>query len=208
MIRRALFALALVSISATTLFAQAAPAGWKLRIDESTSATDPDGSGSVRFTSSNGGVRAVTPQAAVFWQPAATATGAYALKGTFGLNEPSNHNNYYGLVLGGRNLDSAAQSYVYFTVSQNGTWLLKRRQGEVASDVTPRGTSTAIRRPDAAGKSTNELEVRVGAANVDFVINGTTVHSMPRAAIATDGLYGMRVNHFLDVTVTGLAVTR
>lgn len=139
MIRRAFFAVVLVSISAATLMAQAGPAGWKLRIDESTSASDPDGSGSVRLTSTNGGVRAVTPQAAVFWQPVAMATGTYTLKGTFALNEPSNHSNYYGLVLGGRNLDSAAQSYVYFTVAQNGTWLLKKRQGEVASDVTPRG---------------------------------------------------------------------
>ncbi|MEQ1756855.1 MAG: hypothetical protein ABL986_00955 [Vicinamibacterales bacterium] len=208
MIRRAFFAVVLVSISAATLMAQAGPTGWKLRIDESTSASDPDGSGSVRFTSTNGGVRAVTPQAAVFWQPVATATGTYTLKGTFALNEPSNHSNYYGLVLGGRNLDSAAQSYVYFTVAQNGTWLLKKRQGEVASDVTPRGSTAAIRRPDAGGKSSNDLEVRVGNANVDFVVNGTIVHSTPRAAIATDGLYGMRVNHFLDVTVTGLAVTR
>ena len=208
MIRRALFALALVSISAATLMAQTAPTGWKLRIDESTQASDPDGAGSVKFTAANGGFRAVTPQAAVFWQPASSATAAYTLKGTFALNEPSNHTNYYGLVFGGRNLDGSAQSYVYFTVAQNGTWLLKKRQGEVASDVAPRGTSTAIRRPDAAGKPSNDLEVRVGATNVDFVVNGTTVHSMPKAGLMTDGLYGIRVNHFLDVTVTGLAVSR
>lgn len=208
MIRRATLVLAALSISAATLLAQAAPTGWKLRIDESRMASDPDGSGSVRFTSVNGGLRAVTPQAAVFWQPASSASGNYTLKGTFLLNEPSNHTNYYGLVFGGRNLDGAAQSYTYFTIAQNGTWLLKKRQGEVASDVAPRGTSPAIRRPDAAGKSTNDLEVRVGAANIEFVVNGTVVHTMPKAGVATDGLYGMRVNHFMDVTVSGLTVTR
>jgi hypothetical protein len=208
MIRRVLFAVALAAISSVSLLGQAAPAGWKLRIDESREASDPDGAGSVRFTATGGGFRAVTPQAAVFWQPAASATGAYTLKGTFLLNEPSSHPNYYGLVFGGQNLDSAAQNYTYFTVAQNGTWLIKKRQGEVASDVRPRGTSTAVRRPDATGKSTNDLEVRVGATNIDFVINGTVVHSMPKAGVATDGLYGMRVNHALDVTVTGLAVTR
>jgi hypothetical protein len=208
MIRRAMCVLALTAISSAVLLAQAAPAGWKLRIDESREASDPDGPGSVKFTVAGTGFRAVTPQAAVFWQPAASATGVYTLKGTFVLNEPSSHPNYYGLVFGGRNLDSATQSYTYFTVAQNGTWLVKKRQGEVASDVMPRGTSTAVRRPDASGKSTNDLEVRVGATNIDFVINGTSVHSMPKAGIATDGLYGMRVNHALDVTVTGLAVTK
>jgi len=213
MTHRALFAPVLmaalaVSISAATLMAQAAPAGWKLRIDQSTQASDPDGSGRISFTAADGGYRAVTPQAAIFWQPMASATGAYTLKGTFALNEPSNHTNYYGLVFGGRNLDGAAQSYTYFTVAQDGTWLIKQRQGDVASNVAPRGTNPAVRRPDGSGKSTNALEVRVGASNVDFVVNGTTVHSMPKAAVATDGLYGMRVNHFLNVTVTGLAVSR
>ncbi len=208
MIRRVLFALVLVSVSAAALMAQAVPSGWKLRVDRSTQASDPDGAGSIKFTTANGGFRAVAPQAAVFWQPTASATGAYTLKGTFALNELSNHPNYYGLVFGGRDLDGAAQNYTYFTVAQDGTWLIKKRQGEVASDVVPRGTSDAVRRPDAAGKSTNALEVRVGAANIDFVVNGTTVHSMPKAGVATDGLYGMRVNHRLDVTVTGLAVSK
>ncbi len=208
MIRRAVFALLLVSISAATLMAQGAPSGWKLRVDRSTQASDPDGAGTIRFTAVNGGFRAVAPQAAVFWQPTGSAVETYTLKGTFALNELSNHPNYYGLVFGGRDLEGATQSYAYFTVAQNGTWLIKKRQGEVASDVTPRGASAAIRRPDAAGKSSNDLEVRVGAANVDFVINGTTVHSIPKADVATDGLYGMRVNHFLDVTVTGFALSR
>lgn len=207
MIRRIAFVLAVMAFAGVALMAQAAPTGWKLRIDESRTASDPDGSGSVRFTSAGGGVRAVTPQAAVFWQPAASATGTYTLQGTFLLNEPSNHTNYYGLVVGGRALDGAAQSYTYFTVAQNGSWLIKKRQGEMVSDVVPRGTSAAIRRPDATGKSTNALAVRVGAANIDFVVNGTTVHSMPKVGLATDGLYGLRVNHFLDVTVTGLTVS-
>jgi hypothetical protein len=100
------------------------------------------------------------------------------------------------------------QTYTYFTVAQDGSWLLKKRAGDTATDVVPEARHAAVRRPDANGRSSNDLEVRVGAANVDFVVNGTTVHSMPRAGLTTDGLYGMRVNHFLDVTVTGLAVTR
>jgi len=45
---------------------------------------------------------------------------------------------------------------------------------------------------------------------VDFVVNGTTVHSAPRTGplASTDGIYGFRVNHFLDVQIDQLAVTR
>jgi hypothetical protein len=66
-----------------------------------------------------------------------------------------------------------------------------------------------VRRPDASGKSVNDLEVRVGSANIDYVVNGTVVHTMPKqAAPSTDGIFGFRVNHELDVQVTGLIAAR
>src|SRR6185437_6648713 len=112
--------------------------GWKVRIDRSTSASDPDASGAVKFTASGNGFRAENPQAAIYWNPANTATGNYTLKGTFTLLEPSNHTNYYGLIFGGKNLDGPDQQYTYFTVAQDGTWLLKRREGGNASMVAGR----------------------------------------------------------------------
>jgi hypothetical protein len=46
-----------------------------------------------------------------------------------------------------------------------------------------------------------ELEARGGVDKVDFVVNGTVVHSMPKsgAPAKTDGIVGIRVNHLLDV---------
>jgi hypothetical protein len=70
--------------------------------------------------------------------------------------------------------------------------------------------NAAVRRPDANGTSTNNLEVRVQADKVDYVINGTVVHSTPKTGLAaqTDGLYGIRVNHRLEVKVSELGVTQ
>ena len=45
--------------------------------------------------------------------------------------------------------------------------------------------------------------MRVGADKVDFVVNGTVVHSMPKSGLKTDGIYGLRVNHQLEVMVDG-----
>ena len=92
-------------------------------------------------------------------------------------------------------------------VAQDGTWLIKRRNGEATENVA-KAPSDAVKKPGADGKSVNALEVRVGADKVDFVVNGTTVHSMPKARLKTDGIYGMRVNHLLEVHIDGLAATK
>ena len=67
-----------------------------------------------------------------------------------------------------------------------------------------------MKKPDASGKSTNALEVRVGADKIDFVVNGTVVHTTPKsgATAKTDGIYGIRINHLLEVHVDGLAVSK
>ena len=155
------------------------------------------------------GFHTVTPQAAVFWNPANRATGNYTLKGTFTLVKPSDHTNYYGLAFGGSDLDGPKQAYLYFMVAQNGSWLLKERAGDATANDVAKGASPAVRKPDANGTSTNALEVRVLADKIDYVVNGTVVHSTPRTGVTakTDGLYGIRSNHRLEVMVDGLAVS-
>lgn len=191
------------------LLAQA-PKGWKMRVDRSTAASDPDAGGDIKFVTSGSGFHATNPQAAVYWNPANTAKGAYTLKGTFTLMKPSGHTNYYGLVFGGSDLEGPQQSYLYFVVAQNGTWLIKRRDGDSTSIVAPKTPSDAVQKPDASGKSTNELEVRVGSDKVDFAVNGQVVHSEPKsgAMAKTDGIYGIRINHLLEVQIDGLSVSK
>ena len=202
--------IAVFALLATAALVAQTPKGWLVRTDRSTSATDPDAAGAVKFVTMGSGFHATNPQAAVYWNPANTATGAYTVKGTFTLLVPSNHTNYYGLVFGGSALEGAGQSYVYFMVAQDGTWLIKRRNGNATSDVAAPTSNAAVKRPGADGKSTNALEVRVTADKVDYVVNGTTVHSTPKAALAarTDGLYGIRINHALDVQIDNLGVSR
>jgi hypothetical protein len=201
----AVFALA-ASIS---LLAQA-PQGWKMRVDRSTAASDPDAPGDIKFVTMGSGYHATNPQAAVYWNPSNTATGNYTLKGTFTLMKPSGHNNYYGLVFGGSGLEGPQQSYLYFVIAQNGTWLIKRRDGEATSTVSPKTPNDAVKKPEADGKSTNVLEVRSGADKVDFVVNGAVVHSEPKsgALAKVDGIYGVRVNHLLEVQIDNLSLSK
>jgi hypothetical protein len=201
---------AAVLLAGVSLVAQA-PKGWMVRADRSTSASDPDGAGAIKFMAMGGGFHAVNPQAAVYWNPANTAAGIYTVAGTFKLLKPSGHTNYYGLVFGGSDLDGPKQGYLYFLVAQDGTWLVKRRNGDATvENVVAKTASDAVKKPDASGTSTNALEVRVLADKIEFVVNGTVVNTQPRTGetAKTDGIYGIRVNHLLEVHVDRFAVAK
>jgi hypothetical protein len=146
----------------------------------------------------------------VYWNPANTAAGTYTLKGTFTLMKPSGHTNYYGLIFGGSGIEGAQQSYLYFVVAQNGTWLIKSRNGDATATVAPKTPNDAVKKPEADGKSVNDLEVRVGADKIDFVVNGVVVHTEAKsgALAKTDGAYGIRVNHLLEVQIDAIGVSK
>ena len=202
----AVAASAVLALIVTVPLLAQAPKGWMVRADRSTSASDPDGAGAIKFVTMGTGFHATNPQAAVYWNPANTATGAYTVKGTFTLVKPSGHTNYYGIVFGGSELQNDKQSYTYFLVAQDGTWLVKRRNGDTATEnVMAKTANAAIKTPGADGKSVNALEVRVGADKVDYVVNGTVVGSSPKAGMKTDGIYGFRVNHLLEVHIDGFS---
>ncbi len=210
MIRRISLA-ALALLIAMPLAAQV-PTGLQVRLDRSTNSEDPDDVPDVTVTTSGDGFQVATGPAVVAWNPDNMAMGTYNLKGTFTLLEPSGHVNYYGLVYGGSQLEGSEQSYLYFLVAQNGSFLIKHREGdETTSDIQGRTTHSAVMAADADGRSVNELEVRVGASATDFLVNGVVVHSAPKTGMAgrTDGIWGVRVNHTLPaILVEGLGVTR
>ena len=76
--------------------------------------------------------------------------------------------------------------------------------------MAPRAVNAAVKRPDAKGQSVNALEVRVAADKTEFFVNGTLVHTTPKTGLAakTDGIYGIRVNHALEVQVDGFALSK
>jgi hypothetical protein len=190
-------------------FAQS-PKGWKLRGDHSADASDPDAAGAIKFVVSGSGFHATNPMAAIYWNPANTATGNYTLKGTFKLIKSTGYDEYYGLTFGGSGLDGAMQSYLYFMVTDDGTYLIKRRDGSSTQGVSPKTPSAAVKKPDASGMATNALEVRVMADKIAFVINGTVVTTLPKtgASAKTDGIYGIRINHQLDVQIDGFGMSK
>lgn len=208
MLRRLLL-VGLVGLLTVPLAAQA-PAGWKVRVDKSTNASDPDDTPELKFMTMGQGLHVTSGPAGTFWNPANTATGNFTASATFNLMKPSGHVNYYGLTFGGADLDGPNQNYIYFLVAQNGTFTINHRAGAEVHSVQARTPHAAIKQPGADGKSSNTLEVRVAGDTISYVVNGTVVHTTPKSGMTakTDGIVGIRVNHLLDVHVDGFAVKK
>jgi hypothetical protein len=219
--------LAVIALLLAAPLAAQAPAGYQMRVDRSTDAADPDDNPDVKVTTVPNGFRVTTGPAVVLYNPANTATGQYNLSARFTLEQPSPpqangnpHLNFYGLVFGGRDLNTANQNYVYFLVDFSGRFLIKHRARDSANrqddanaihTVQAATRHDAIRVPDASGRSVNDLEVRVGASEIQYVVNGTVVHTTPKSGMTanTDGIYGVRINHVLPATVVeNLRVTQ
>src|SRR5215467_1194091 len=150
MIRRFLMTAAALAVAVSV--AAQSPQGWKVRIDQSQNAQDPDNTPNLVFKPLGKGLHVKGGPAGTFWN-GTMASGNYTLKATFNLQEPSNHTNYYGLVFGGSSLDAASQAYVYFVIAQNGMFLERHRSGEMVTDVVARATNAAVRQPGANGQS-------------------------------------------------------
>ena len=233
MFRRFLLATS-IALLATPIAAQA-PEGWRVRVDRSENAQDPDDVPNIKFISMGQGFHVTSGPAGTFWHPHRTATGDYTVKATFTLMKPSGHTNYYGLIFGGSDIEGAAQNYLYFLVGQNGTYVVRHRAGRVVHDMQEYTPHDAIRRPDEKGQSINALEVQVSGNTISYLVNGTVVltaqktalgalqralatpiapsadsfvSSIQRATARTDGLAGVRVNHLLDVHVEGFEVQK
>lgn len=207
--RNRILAIAATLVIAVPILAQV-PKGWMYRVDRSTRAEDPDAPGEVKLMTTRTGLHAIDPVAAIYWKPSDTVSGNYALDGTFTLIQNTGHAEYYGLIFGGSGLEGAQQKYIYFIIAPNGTWLIKSRNGESTESISEKTPSDAVKQPDASGRSTNSLEVRVAGEKVQFLVNGSLVDTLQKSQLpsSTDGIYGIRINHHLEVDVAGFEVSK
>lgn len=178
------------------------PAGWKVRFDRPGA---PDSA--LFFVSMPPGWHITTGPAGIFYDPANAAQGRYRLEATVFLFDPGRrHREAYGVFFGGADLEGAEQAYAYFLIRDTGEFLVKLRRGAETETVVPWTASAAIaRHPGGDQQARSALAVECGADAVDFYVNGEKVTSVPRGRIPTDGIYGLRVNHNLNLHVSALS---
>jgi hypothetical protein len=183
----------------------ALPAGWTVR---------PDGKAdrkNVKVVTMGSGLHVTLGPAIILYRAANDGTGPMHTLATFTQAKPGEHAEGYGLFFGGKALDRPDQSYTYFLVRQDGSYLIKRRAGEKTSDLSKGWVaSPAVKKPDAKGGSTNLLEIdaKEDPAKVRFLVNGQTVFTADAKDMPVDGAVGLRVNHNLDLHIEGFDVHR
>ena len=179
-----------------------APGGWQIRLDDKDAQryTTND----VSFVPMGGGFHITSGPAAIYPGPD-LPNGEFVLEATFNQMEAPRHPEAYGLFFAGRDLeDSDKQKYVYFLVRGNGQFLINHRGGREVHKIHDWTSSPAVKAQDASGKATNRLTVRAGADSVRFLANGQQVAAISRQEITNPGgKAGLRVNHNLNVHVTG-----
>jgi hypothetical protein len=111
----------------------------------------------------------------------------------------------YGLIFGASNLEApeAEQRYSYFLVRGDGSYLIKRRDGAQTPVVRDWTRHPDVAR-DAGGEGRpNDLEVRVTADSVTFLVNGGTVATVPASELLVNGRAGLRVSHEVVLEAQG-----
>jgi len=148
--------------------------------------------------------------AGIYYDPGWTASGNYKVSTTIFLFDPGRrHREAYGIFFGGRHLADVGQSYSYFLLRDTGEYLIKTRQGAETANVVGWTASDAIMEfPGGDEQAKNVIEVAVGSTMVDFYVNGTKVHSLPRSEIDTEGTLGLRLNHGLNMHVSEVKIEK
>lgn len=195
--------------------------GWKGRIDPSSAQAGHTINDS-KFAQQGDSLVLTIGPAAVYWKPDNVASGDYTVSATF--EEPkymssNDHPHPYGLFIGGHNMDTDKPSLVYCEPYGDGTVLVRGFNPDARRGVftlLPQSPNAAVHKAAGTGQPvTQQVAWTVKGGTASCLINGTVVASYtkdklvgPGTIESTDGIWGIRISHNLDVVVTGLKMTK
>jgi hypothetical protein len=172
-----------------------------------------------KLTKEGNNLHVTTGPAVAYWNPANTASGDYTVKATF--TEPkymnlNDHPHPYGVFIGGNDMGTPNQSYLYCAAYGNGSFIV-RGFGPAPFQVNGHGeANAAVHKAAGQGQPvTQDIALSVKGDKVSCAINGTTVGTYNKSDVvgtgklkSTDGVYGIRFAHNTEGTVSGLTVTK
>jgi hypothetical protein len=193
--------------------------GWAGKIDASEA-----GRGSkledAKLVKEGNDLHVTTGPAVAYWNPANKASGNYTVKATFTESKYMNLNDHphpYGIVIGGNDLGTDTQSYLYCAAYGNGQFIV-RGFGPASFQLNGRRgeANDAVHKAAGQGQSVSqEIAVSVKGDDVTCAINGTVVGTYKKADVvgagklkSTDGVYGIRFGHNTEAKVSGLTMTK
>ena len=185
--------------------------GWQGRTDRSEQKI-----GDVKFVQMGTGYHLTGGPHAIVWSNDAKATGEYTVKAriTKTPKSTSTHEESYGVFIGGSDLNGSKQNYLYCVVFGSGNVMVRHRDGGDTHTLLGKTANAAASKMGAQG-ATDEIAMWVRSGRVGCSVNGTEVFSAARAdmigpgkLVSTDGAFGIRASHNLDLHIEGPTVTK
>lgn len=181
--------------------ALAFPDGWEVRFDHEGANRDD-----LYMVAMPPGIHVTTGPATIAWHPDSVATGDFHIESETFLFDPQGRREAFGFFIGGSDLRGPNQRYTYFLLREGGQFLVKTRSGSETAVVQDWTAHPAIvsfsTRPEGAGTAKNVLGLVAYGDELRFSVNGELVWSGSRDGLATEGVFGLRVNHGLNLHVT------
>jgi hypothetical protein len=183
------------------------PDGWLMRLDRTDASAEMS---DFQVMAPGWHVKTGRAGAGIYWMEGMAGSGEYEARASYHLFSPASHPEAFGLFIGGERLGVAEQEYLYFLVRQTGEYLIKRRAGSETENVVgwTRHDAVPVAPAEEQGPTRYDLAVDVGVDTVRFMVNGSTVHALPRSELDTEGVVGLRINHMLDVHVEEMALEK
>jgi len=193
--------------------------GWTGKVD-AREATAGATVNNAKFVAEGNALHITTGPAITYWNPANTAKGDYTVSATF--FEPkymsiNDHPHPYGILIGGNDLGTENESYLYCATYGNGTFIV-RGFGPKPFQMGGRApiANEAVNKAAGVGQPvTQEIAVTVKGDSVTCSINKKVVATYTKAELvapgklkSTDGIYGIRFAHNTDATVTNLKLSK
>ncbi|MFD2531050.1 hypothetical protein [Gracilimonas halophila] len=190
------------------------PEGWEVRLDhemEDVIISSNPAEADVYFVNMTPGWHITTGPAGIFYHPSNTASGNFTVTSELHFFDPGDRNREgYGIFIGGSDLQGENQSYIYFLLRNTGEFLVKQRMGEeteVLQNWTP--SSAIIKYESGVTENSsvmNVLEVAVVGNAISFSINDEEVASVNSSVLTTDGIFGLRANHSVNLHISDLSL--
>ena len=185
--------------------------GWHGRTDRS-----QDKISEVKFVQMGTGYHLTGGPHAVLWNSEHKAGGDYTVKArlTKTPRSTSSHEESYGIFIGGDDLNGSKPNYLYCVVFGTGNVMVRHRDGGDTHTLLGKTANAAASKMGERG-ATDEISMWVKSGRVGCSVNGTEVFSAaaadmigPGKLVSTDGVFGIRASHNLDLHIEGPTVTK
>lgn len=190
------------------------PEGWEWRFDKAgaeVSVGSDAEAADIFFVNMTPGWHITSGPAGIYYHPKNNATGDYTLNSKIYLFDTKGRNREaFGLFMGGESLKKENQSYVYFLLRNTGEYLIKQRTGSETSTIKGWTKTDAMKMftEETESSAENDFQVKVSGNELTFSLNGKVLTTIEKGSLNTDGIYGFRVNHSINLHISSLEKTK